>query len=186
MSFFQSNQLSSKARIWFGEYRNSSWSSFDGFSRWENTSEHSYAEFELGGNVNVCFAHPWMTAIRKILFSFCGSNSAGETYGGGSTLMLDKIGKSITLDFNWLIIPICAYNPRLLPALPPKKSIPITDLSWEKKLQEIAFLTKPILLNLSIDQKRVFGPFFIYPWSNQKDSLLNTYEILQSIELKKI
>jgi uncharacterized protein len=106
----------------------------------EKYIEHSYAEFELGGNVNRLLLLQSMDEAdkRNFFLAFADQTSAGETYGGGRYINARQDGKnSITLDFNLAYNPYCAYNPDYACPLPPKENLlPIPILAGEKNYKK--------------------------------------------------
>jgi len=106
----------------------------------EKYIEHSYAEFELGGNINrLLLLQAWDESDKRNFFlAFADQTSAGETYGGGRYINARQDGKnSITLDFNLAYNPYCAYNPDYACPLPPKENLlPIPILAGEKNYEK--------------------------------------------------
>lgn len=92
----------------------------------EKYIEHSYAEFELGGNVNRLLL---LQSIdegdkRNFFLAFADQTSAEDTYGGGRYINARQDGKnSITIDFNLAYNPYCAYNPDYACPLPPRENL---------------------------------------------------------------
>lgn len=92
----------------------------------EKYIEHSYAEFELGGQTNklLLLQSVKETDMRNFFLAFADETSGKETYGGGRFLNLRQDGKnSITIDFNLAYNPYCAYNPDYACPLPPKENL---------------------------------------------------------------
>jgi uncharacterized protein (DUF1684 family) len=102
--------------------------------------EHSYAEFELGGQTNKLLLLQTMDEgdKRNFFLAFADETSARETYGGGRYLNVRQDGKnSITIDFNLAYNPYCAYNPDYACPIPPKENllsipIPVGEKNYEK------------------------------------------------------
>lgn len=95
--------------------------------------EYAYAEFDLDGYhhklliLEVIDSGPFR---GKLFFAFGDETSAGETYGAGRYLDLEKApgSSTITLDFNKAYNPYCAYISNYSCPLPPSQnllSIPI-------------------------------------------------------------
>jgi len=92
----------------------------------EKYIEHSYAEFELGGQTNklLLLQSVKETDMRNFFLAFADETSGKETYGGGRFLNVRQDGKnSITIDFNLAYNPYCAYNPDYACPLPPKENL---------------------------------------------------------------
>lgn len=92
----------------------------------EKYIEHSYAEFELGGQTNklLLLQSVKETDMRNFFLAFADKTSGKETYGGGRFLNVRQDGKnSITIDFNLAYNPYCAYNPDYACPLPPKENL---------------------------------------------------------------
>jgi hypothetical protein len=92
----------------------------------EKYIEHSYAEFELGGNVNRLLLLQSIDEVdkRNFFLAFADQTSAEETYGGGRYINARQDGKnSITIDFNLAYNPYCAYNPDYACPLPPRENL---------------------------------------------------------------
>jgi hypothetical protein len=92
----------------------------------EKYIEHSYAEFELGGNVNRLLLLQSIDEVdkRNFFLAFADQTSAEDTYGGGRYINARQDGKnSITIDFNLAYNPYCAYNPDYACPLPPRENL---------------------------------------------------------------
>lgn len=92
----------------------------------EKYIEHSYAEFELGGQTNklLLLQSVKETDMRNFFLAFADETSGKETYGGGRFLNVRQDSKnSITIDFNLAYNPYCAYNPDYACPLPPKENL---------------------------------------------------------------
>lgn len=92
----------------------------------EKYIEHSFAEFDLGGQTNklLLLQSVKETDMRNFFLAFADETSGKETYGGGRFLNVRQDGKnSITIDFNLAYNPYCAYNPDYACPLPPKENI---------------------------------------------------------------
>ncbi|MCS5491713.1 DUF1684 domain-containing protein [Algoriphagus limi] len=92
----------------------------------ERYIEHSFAEFELGGQTNRLLLLQAIdeTDMRNFFLAFADETSGRETYGGGRYINARQDGKnSITLDFNLAYNPYCAYNPDYACPIPPRENI---------------------------------------------------------------
>lgn len=92
----------------------------------ERYIEHSFAEFELGGQTNRLLLLQAIdeTDMRNFFLAFADETSGRETYGGGRYINARQDGKtSITIDFNLAYNPYCAYNPDYACPIPPRENI---------------------------------------------------------------
>ncbi|NVJ86291.1 MAG: DUF1684 domain-containing protein [Algoriphagus sp.] len=92
----------------------------------ERYIEHSFAEFELGGQTNRLLLLQSIdeTDMRNFFLAFADETSSRETYGGGRYINVRQDGKtSITIDFNLAYNPYCAYNPDYACPIPPRENI---------------------------------------------------------------
>ena len=105
----------------------------------ERYLEHSWAEFELGGQTNKVLLLQSLSEsdMRNFFLAFADETSGKETYGGGRYLNVRQDGKnSITIDFNLAFNPYCAYNPDFACPLPPRENslkiaIPVGEKNYD-------------------------------------------------------
>ena len=92
----------------------------------ERYVKHSYAEFELQGRTHrLLLLQAANEADPRLFFlAFADDTSGEETYGGGRFLDVRQDGqRSITIDFNLVYNPYCAYNPDFACPIPPKENL---------------------------------------------------------------
>lgn len=104
--------------------------------------EYAYAEFDLDGYNNkllileVLDAGPFR---GKLFLAFGDETSAGETYGAGRYLDVNKVpgANTITLDFNKAYNPYCAYVEKYsCPFPPPENLLKVALRAGEKVYHE--------------------------------------------------
>jgi uncharacterized protein (DUF1684 family) len=94
----------------------------------QNYVEYAYAEFKLDGVNNkllileITDAGPFN---GKLFLAFGDETSAGDTYGAGRYLDVDKTpgSRTIKLDFNLAYNPYCAYKDTYSCPLPPTQNL---------------------------------------------------------------
>ena len=94
----------------------------------ERYVEYAYAEFDLDGFHNKLLILEMidMGPVRgKLFLPFGDETSAGETYGAGRYLDVEKVqgSNSITLDFNKAYNPYCAYAEEFSCPFPPPENL---------------------------------------------------------------
>lgn len=94
----------------------------------ERYVEYAYAEFDLNGYHNKLLILEMidMGPVRgKLFLPFGDETSAGETYGAGRYLDVEKVqgSNSITLDFNKAYNPYCAYAEEFSCPFPPPENL---------------------------------------------------------------
>jgi uncharacterized protein (DUF1684 family) len=94
----------------------------------ERYVEYAYAEFDLNGYHNKLLILEMidMGPVRgKLFLPFGDETSAGETYGAGRYLDIEKVqgSNSITLDFNKAYNPYCAYAEEFSCPFPPAENL---------------------------------------------------------------
>lgn len=90
--------------------------------------EYAYAEFDLNGYHNKLLILEMidMGPFRgKLFLAFGDETSAGETYGAGRYLDVEKVqgSNTITLDFNMAYNPYCAYAEEFSCPFPPPENL---------------------------------------------------------------
>ena len=101
------------------------------------TVEWSYtACFTWHGTKVELLATHWKSG--KPMFVIKDATSGRETYGASRFLIPDEVGKTeITLDFNRLFNPPCAFTPFAICPLPPRQNIlPFAVTAGEKRVAE--------------------------------------------------
>lgn len=94
----------------------------------ERYVEYAYAEFDLNGYHNKLLILEMidMGPVRgKLFLPFGDETSAGETYGAGRYLDVEKVqgSNTITLDFNKAYNPYCAYAEEFSCPFPPPENL---------------------------------------------------------------
>lgn len=94
----------------------------------ERYVEYAYAEFDLNGYHNKLLILEMIDIgpVRgKLFLPFGDETSAGETYGAGRYLDVEKVqgSNSITLDFNKAYNPYCAYAEEFSCPFPPAENL---------------------------------------------------------------
>lgn len=92
----------------------------------ERYIKHSYAEFELLGSTHrlLLLQAEGEPDPRNFFLAFADDTSGKETYGGGRFLDVRRDGQnSLTIDFNLVYNPYCAYNPDYACPIPPKENL---------------------------------------------------------------
>ena len=94
----------------------------------ERYVEYAYAEFDLNGYHNKLLILEMIDIgpVRgKLFLPFGDETSAGETYGAGRYLDVEKVqgSNTITLDFNKAYNPYCAYAEEFSCPFPPPENL---------------------------------------------------------------
>lgn len=94
----------------------------------EHYLEYAHAAFNFGGVSNKLLILEIMDSgpfRGKLFLAFGDETSAGETYGGGRYLDVQKVpgSSTILLDFNKAYNPYCAYNTSYSCPLPPSENL---------------------------------------------------------------
>lgn len=94
----------------------------------ERYVEYAYAEFDLNGYHNKLLILEMIDIgpVRgKLFLPFGDETSAGETYGAGRYLDIEKVqgSNTITLDFNKAYNPYCAYAEEFSCPFPPSENL---------------------------------------------------------------
>jgi len=103
--------------------------------------EYAFAEFELNNTLSklLILEIPDGEYRGTLFLAFADETSANETYGAGRYLELKKVpgATSITLDFNEVYNPYCAYADNFSCPFPPKENVLKTAVrAGEKKYHE--------------------------------------------------
>ncbi|SKC79075.1 DUF1684 domain-containing protein [Ohtaekwangia koreensis] len=90
--------------------------------------EYAYAEFDLNGYHNKLLILEMIDTgpfRGKLFLAFGDETSAGETYGAGRYLDVEKVqgSNTITLDFNMAYNPYCAYAEEFSCPFPPPENL---------------------------------------------------------------
>ena len=94
----------------------------------EQYVEYAYAEFDLNGYHNKLLILEMIDTgpfRGKLFLAFGDETSAGETYGAGRYLDVEKVqgSNTITLDFNMAYNPYCAYAEEFSCPFPPPENL---------------------------------------------------------------